>query len=279
MNNPNPFVPKGSLLEQQNVRRSRLKIFVSCVLATSVCALVIMLIQGCKREAPTDQGNAPLDMSAPSNSMTTDTSALPPPDMSASSNSAPMTAAATSNTIPTPPAPMQMPPPPQQPIVPEAGAGTDYVVVQGDTLGKIAKAHGVTLKALEAANPGLDPKKLKIKQKLTIPAPTQSASTDATSAAAGAMGGSSGETYVVKSGDTLSKIAKKHGVTLKALRAANPTVSSTDHIKVGDKLTIPAKTETAAPAPAATDTSAVPAQATPYPGPSSSPVPPPAPGH
>jgi len=59
-------------------------------------------------------------------------------------------------------------------------------------------------------------------------------------------------------------------VSLKALRAANPKIASTDHIKVGDKLTIPAKGETtasAAPAPAA-DTSAAPV--TP---PSSAPVP------
>ena len=278
MNNPNPFVPKGSLLEQQSVRRSRLKITVGCVLAVSVCALVAMLIDGCKREAPTDQGSTPPpDMSAPANSTTTDNSNPPPPDMSAPSNSAPMMANAPSNSVPTPPIPMTpVVPPPQPPAEPTAGS--DYLVVAGDTLGKIAKAHGVTLKALEAANPGVDPKKLKIKQKLTIPAPTQSASPDATSATPNSMGATGGETYVVKSGDTLSKIAKKHGVSLKALRAANASIASTDHIKVGEQLTIPAKTETA-PATTTTDTSAppvvpVPAPAVPTPAPAT-----PAPGH
>ena len=275
MNNPNPFVPKGSLLEQQGLRRSRLKIFVSCVLGVSVCALVIMLIQGCKREAPDQGGTPPPDLT--SNSLAMDNSNPPPPDMSAPSNSAPMMANAPSNSVPTPP-PMQMPvaPPPQQPVEPTAGS--DYLVVAGDTLGKIAKAHGVTLKALEAANPGVDPKKLKVKQKLTIPAPTQSAAPDATSTAQMAMGGTGGETYVVKSGDTLSKIAKKHGVSLKALRAANASIASTDHIKVGEQLTIPAKTE-AAPTATTTDTSAppvapVPAPAAPTPAPAT-----PAPGH
>ncbi len=57
MNNPNPFVPKGSLLEQQSQRRSRLKLAVVCVLAVSVTGLVAMLIQGCKREKPTDELN------------------------------------------------------------------------------------------------------------------------------------------------------------------------------------------------------------------------------
>ena len=39
----------------------------------------------------------------------------------------------------------------------------------GDGLAKIAKAHGVTLAALEEANPGVDSKKLKVGQKLNLP--------------------------------------------------------------------------------------------------------------
>ena len=57
-----------------------------------------------------------------------------------------------------------------------------------------------------------------------------------------------GETYTVKSGDTLTKIAKAHGTTVKAIKAASNL--TTDHIKVGQKLKIPAKAEAAAPAPA-----------------------------
>ncbi|HWY30411.1 MAG TPA: hypothetical protein VNX46_06645, partial [Candidatus Acidoferrum sp.] len=54
MSNPNPFVPKGSLLEQQSKRRSNLKIGVSCVLAVGIIGLLAMLIQGCKRETSSD---------------------------------------------------------------------------------------------------------------------------------------------------------------------------------------------------------------------------------
>jgi LysM repeat protein len=57
-----------------------------------------------------------------------------------------------------------------------------------------------------------------------------------------------GETYTVKSGDSLTKIAKAHGTTVKAIKAENNL--NTDHIKVGQKLKIPAKAEAAAPAPA-----------------------------
>ena len=58
MNNPNPFVPKGSILEQQSKRRSRLKLAVFCVLGVSVTGLVLTLVDGCHREAP-DAGGTP----------------------------------------------------------------------------------------------------------------------------------------------------------------------------------------------------------------------------
>ena len=73
------------------------------------------------------------------------------------------------------------------------------------------------------------------------------ASPTATVAAAPADSGT--ETYVVKSGDSLSKIAKIHGTTVKALRAANNL--KTDQIKVGQKLKIPAKGAAPEPPPAA----------------------------
>src|SRR5580704_106484 len=96
MNNPNPFVPKGSLLEQQSLRRSRLKITVGCVLALSVCALVAMLIEGCKREAPSDQGTStpPPDLTSQT---ATDTNP-PPPEIP--TNSTPLMATAPSNSAP-----------------------------------------------------------------------------------------------------------------------------------------------------------------------------------
>jgi LysM repeat protein len=57
--------------------------------------------------------------------------------------------------------------------------------------------------------------------------------------------GVAGETYTVKSGDSLTKIAKAHGTTVKVIKAENNL--NTDHIKVGQKLKIPAKAEAAAP--------------------------------
>ncbi len=141
--------------------------------------------------------------------------------------------------------------------VPEA-AGTEYVVVKGDSFAKIAKKNGVSVKAIQAANPGVAPTKLKVGQKLSIP---PGGSPAATSAPAGqsAVESTGGEAYTVKSGDTLTKIAKAHGTTVKAIKAASNL--TTDHIKVGQKLTIPAKAEAAAPAPAPVPVAPAPASA------------------
>jgi LysM repeat protein len=227
MNNPNPFVPKGSILEQQTKRRSRLKLAVFCSLAVGVAGLSAMLINGCKREQPADTSDTsmtatPIDTSAPPATSITDTST---PSMTATSS--------------------VVVPPPYVPPAPPAPAMTEYVVVKGDSLATIAKAHGVKLKDLETANPGVVPTKLKIGYKLQIPAPTPSTTAPA-GAATGADTGAA--TYTVKSGDTLIKIAKSNGTTVKLLQSENNL--ATTKIKVGQKLKIPAKAEAAAPEPA-----------------------------
>ena len=223
MNNPNPFVPKGSLLEQDK-RRSRMKVGVFCILAIGVVGLTAMLIQGCKRETETGENTPTID----TNTVAMDTNA---PSLEASN---PPVAPTITN-----------PPVTPQPVM--APATAEYVVVKGDTLGKIAKAHGVTLKALEAANPNVQPTKLKVGDKLQIPA--GGTTTEAMTSTSGATGSVGAENYTVKSGDTLTKIAKSHGVTVKAIESENGL--STTKIKVGQKLKIPVKAETAAPAPPA----------------------------
>jgi LysM repeat protein len=226
MNNPNPFVPKGSILEQQSKRRSRLKLAVFCVIAIGVAGLSAMLIQGCKRTPSgdaTDTSTPTIDTNTP---VMTDTN---PP------------AIETNPPVYVPPAMTNPPVVATPPVVPAVG---EYTVVKGDVLETIAKKNGVTVKALEAANPGVVPTKLKIGEKLTIPAGGGGASSavDSTGVTAG------GEIYVVKSGDTLTHIAHSHGTTVKAIESENNL--STSKIKVGQKLKIPAKAEVAAPEPA-----------------------------
>jgi LysM repeat protein len=216
MNNPNPFVPQGSLLEQQSKRRSRMKLGVLCVLVVGVAGLTAMLIQGCKREQVVEETPPPVD----TNMMVMDTN---PPPMVASN-----------------------PPVVVAPPVVET-PGSEYVVVHRDTLEKIAKRCGVTLSALKAANPGVEPTRLRVGQKLTIPA-GGTAPTATGGSVSSETGLAGGVTYVVRSGDTLTRIAKTHGTTVKAIEAENNL--STTKIHVGQKLRIPAKPEAAAPAPA-----------------------------
>ena len=48
-----------------------------------------------------------------------------------------------------------------------AGPG-EYVVAKGDTLGSIAKKSGISLKAIQDLNPGVNPNRLQIGQKLKV---------------------------------------------------------------------------------------------------------------
>jgi LysM repeat protein len=50
-----------------------------------------------------------------------------------------------------------------------AGSGRNYVVQSGDTLAAIARKQKVRLESLQAANPGITPKKLKPGQTLVLP--------------------------------------------------------------------------------------------------------------
>ncbi len=129
MNNPNPFVPKGSLLEQQSARRSRLKLAVFCVLAVCVTGLVAVLIQGCKREKPTDEIQ-PLGLDNSTNPPVIDNGTNPP--ISEVSNPPVIVPPVATNP------PVIIPPvAPVEPVAPAAGSA--YVIVSGDTLAKIAK--------------------------------------------------------------------------------------------------------------------------------------------
>jgi LysM repeat protein len=145
-----------------------------------------------------------------------------------------------------------------------AFADTKYTVQSGDTLSGIASRYGVTIDTLKAAN-ALASSDIYAGQVLTIPSTTTNATAQPTSAPAGQT-----TTYVVQSGDSLSALAQRFGVTREALAAANK-ISPSSLLYVGQTLIVPAgaqvpptatsKPATATPRPAA-PTSA-PAVATP----------------
>jgi LysM repeat protein len=104
-----------------------------------------------------------------------------------------------------------------------------YTVRAGDTMSGIAASYGVSLDALEGANPDVaDPDLINVGQSLEIPG--QVDSFDPTP---------SPNSYTVQWGDTMSGIADANGVSLDALEAANPDVSDPDVISIGEQLNIP----------------------------------------
>jgi LysM repeat protein len=242
MNNQSPLVPQGSLLEQKNKGRARVKIAVFLVLAIHGVGLMALLMQGCKKEPDTTTGGTnaaaytePTNAPAPSFIEPTNSPSL------AATNGLPGTVAA--------PIPEQ----PQTPPNPPPATASDYTIAKGDTFSTIAKKFHVPTKALLEANPSVEPTKLKIGQTIHIPAVLAAAlMTTGITAAPLTDTGSTGKTYSVKSGDSLTKIAGEFGVTVKALRSENHL--KTDKIVVGQKLTIPGKTSitTTSTAPAST---------------------------
>jgi len=47
--------------------------------------------------------------------------------------------------------------------------GTEYVIQSGDTLGRVATQFGISLSKLQSANPSVQPRYLKVGQKIVIP--------------------------------------------------------------------------------------------------------------
>jgi LysM repeat protein len=124
------------------------------------------------------------------------------------------------------PAPVEAPAPAPAPV--QSGGPTGWDVDPGDTLSGIAAAVGVTLEALEAANPWIaNPDVIQVGWHLALPAgahwPT----------GAQAQPTSQYNYYTIAPGDTLSGIANKFGVTVDALLSMNPFITNPDVIDAG----------------------------------------------
>ena len=106
-----------------------------------------------------------------------------------------------------------------------------YTVKKGDSLSGIAQKFGISLQALLDANPQIsDPSLIYAGQVLTIP-----------DSAGGGQQQPRPEigTYTVQSGDSMSAIAQKLGVSLQALLDANTQISDPNLIYTGQVLVIP----------------------------------------
>lgn len=273
--------PQGSLLEQKAKRKNNLPVIVAIFLGIHAVVLGGILMAGCKPEPkveakkpapepalppitpPADLGSpvAPVPGTPPGGVAAP--GSLPPIGSSPAAGiaspapGAPGLAPLPSTPTPPPVAPIVPPvvtpppvvpePAPAAPAVPAAGEAKVHVVAKNDSFYSMSKKYGVSMKAIEAANPGVDSTKLKLGQKVNIP-PAAPKAAKSGGAASGAPTSSDADgVYTVKSGDVLGSIAKKFGTSVAKLREANQL--KTDQIKVGQKLKVPAGGAKASSAP------------------------------
>ncbi len=115
-----------------------------------------------------------------------------------------------------------------------ASAGSAHVIRRGETAWKISRRYGVTLGALLRAN-GLNKRSiLRPGQRLTIPR-VRGATPRAASSRAVPNG--SQAVHVVRRGESLYKIARRYGVTVKRLRILN-SLAPGAIIHPGDRLSV-----------------------------------------
>lgn len=106
--------------------------------------------------------------------------------------------------------------------------GRNYTIQPGDTFIGIARREGYTLDALIAVNPGINPQALRVGQVICLPP----------SPGGGPFPCFGGSIYIIRPGDTFYSIARRFGVPLEQLLAANPDTSP-DRLRAGDPVCIP----------------------------------------
>ena len=117
-------------------------------------------------------------------------------------------------------------------VTTQAVNAEQLTVKSGDTIWGLAKQHGLSVSALEQANPSV--KKINdsidlitVGQQLTLPTAQHDASADL----------NADGSYTVKPGDTLSSIADRYNVTVSQLMAWN-NLSTNDSLYIGQQLSV-----------------------------------------
>lgn len=120
-----------------------------------------------------------------------------------------------------------------------------YTVTRGDTLSGIALRHGTSVAAIKSAS-GLSSDLIFPGQKLTLSGSAAAKPSSTTTGSTTSSTATSSSTYTVKSGDTLSGIAAKHGTTVSAIVSASG-LKNANIIYPGQVLQLSGSTSTAKP--------------------------------
>lgn len=269
MNPQSPLTPLGRAPENG---RPVTKMVVITIVALHVVFFTGLLFQGCRRPATETAGTPNLGLTpTPTNPPPADTFAgyTPPYPPPATGPAAPAPTTPTDAvthveaatnwpaTLPTnlwagaAMQPTNLVTTPEPAPEPAPAAVAEHTIAPGDTPAKIARKYGISLEQLRAANPTMDDRRLRIGQKLQIPAAAPKSLAAATPAATpGAATETGGTVHVVQPGETLTRIAARYGTTVKELRQYNNL--RTDRILVNQKIKIPPTRPAAAAPPAGT---------------------------
>lgn len=106
-------------------------------------------------------------------------------------------------------------------------------VAPGESLSVIARRHGTSVRTLMALNSLKSEHHVRAGAQLRLPGAATDRNLQLTGTAEAGV-------YRVQSGDSLWKIAQRHGVSIAALKAANQLADGGAHIVVGQKLRLPA---------------------------------------
>jgi membrane-bound lytic murein transglycosylase D len=126
----------------------------------------------------------------------------------------------------------------QASIAPVAAASSSaartHRVARGETMGAIARRHGVSVAALRSANSGIDPRRMRVGQTLRIPGATAAANASARTQPAATR--SAARTHQVRRGENLSVIANRYGVSVRQIQSWNGLRNS--RIQAGQRLRV-----------------------------------------
>jgi membrane-bound lytic murein transglycosylase D len=109
-----------------------------------------------------------------------------------------------------------------------------HKIRRGETLGEIGKRYGVSVRLLMAANPGIQPRRLRIDQRLVIP---NSRAARANPGLAPRVLRSGTRYHRVRWGESLWVIARRYGVTVRDLQRWNG-IADRDVLKAGARIMV-----------------------------------------
>jgi LysM repeat protein len=246
MKETNPIIPPGLNFEGASLGRSNMRMAVIVVVLLHVALFTGILFNACKQKDEAAEGTKSTaeqmaEIAGPAPTIQSESMPDPvttPPIGSGSSGGFTPPPIGT-GLIPTS-FPPTVPPTIDATIPPPPVTGTtEHAVAKGDSFYSIGRKYGVGMNAVAKANPNIIPTRLRIGQKIIIPAATLAPVVALPTPDAPNV-------YTVKRGDTLGHIALKYRTKVADIKSVNALTS--DFLKIGQKLTVPMRTS-APPAP------------------------------